>query len=72
MAQPEMCSCQSERRAADESRDERSGQLAALFTAHRTHFKGSLAKQGLGIARYIFYINPGRDSSHDFSSLITR
>lgn len=55
----------------------RSRQLAALFTAHPgTHFKGSLAKQGLGIARnlffFFFFINAGRDSSHDFSSLITR
>lgn len=52
----------------------RSRQLAVLFTAHAgTHFKGSLAKQGLWIARNLFFlINTGRDSGHDFSSLITR
>lgn len=51
----------------------RSRQLAALFTAQAgSHFKGSLAKQGLGIARNLFLINTGRDSGHDFSSLITR
>lgn len=76
MARPQMCTCQSERRAADKSGDEsassvrrRSSQLAGPFSAHVTHFKGLLAKQGLVIVVNILYKHC---CSHDFSSLIIR